>query len=279
KVNAEYSAITSISLAASAIHNVSRYTEVKSIAQKISAIGGDPVKALAINPANAETMLAWASSCNRNTIYTLSDSIEIYTLGENPNAKEVLKKYIHLVMLRESLIHPMLYMATRPIKKYNQNQITITPGSNEYKVLGGGATATMYSSSYLGGSYPSVDDEGNVTGWTATCHDIEIEAKEDTDKITAYAIAVHDPENYLDMKLVKAKGSHTGIGGDEATATLPEGWQLTCGGCRSNNLAGGIKFITASYPADKNNWHARISDYKTPVQGTNVELTSYIIGI
>ncbi|WP_259068144.1 MAC/perforin domain-containing protein [Mucilaginibacter sp. X4EP1] len=249
------------------------------IKQVIKVRGGDVHLAAAFN-SDGRGVSEWVKSVTADTTFAIADSIEIFTLTEGV-ARETLKKYIDLTMLAFSLNHPAIFTvgASAP---FNSRPVTVTgrPGSG-FKIIGGGATVTQRSNNFLMGSYPNSNHGSAPDGWTAVARDL-MSPSAASDTLASYALGVHDPEDYLDIMVAEGKGSNAGIGRDEAEATLPNGWVLTCGGALSEATTSRIyKFLTASHFNEnqlrKQTWKAACSDYK--VAASNVKLHAFAVGI
>ena len=89
-------------------------------------------------------------------------------------------------------LHLRVFAAASTAAEYPQ--VTVSVPDN-YKILSGGAVASNYvAGELLTGSFPL-----SATQWFATAHDA---GTEDTGILTAYAIAVYDPYDWLDVTLV-----------------------------------------------------------------------------
>jgi hypothetical protein len=269
-------AIASLSAAASVVTEMRKSSATKNVKHDVVALGGLATKAAMIDPDNKASYQAWIDTCTENTVFAASESIELYKLAEG-DAQGILKKYIDLKMLAYSLEHPTVFAEEKSISPYNNNTITApTTYTKGYKIIGGGAAASLGCSSYLIGSYPQAEGSATPTGWHAASHDIAIAANP-SNILSAYAIAVYDPENYLEVTVATAKGKNKGLGIDEAEVTLGDGWVLTAGGINCSNVDSANKFVLASYFKSPRTWAAACSDYIS--RSTNTETTVYAVGI
>lgn len=276
-VKAKYSGVGSLSAVASVISEMARSESTKDVSQSVLALGGSATKAAIIDPTNTATFEKWIETCTKDTTFAVANSIEIFSLVQG-DAHKFLKKYIDLSMLAHSLEHPTIFLEQKSIKAYHTNSVT-APGKHSagYKIIGGGAASSDGSSSYLIGSYPQVGSNGEIpNGWNAISHDIANPA-DPRDIISAYAIGVYDPDNYLEIKLVTGSGTNPGMGIDLAEAALPEGWVLTGGGVDCGSGNGASKFVLSSYFKDASTWVAESTDYKVAAQ--HRDLKAYAIGI
>lgn len=270
-----YQKVASLEVAISTSNEIKQGSE--NVMQTIRVRGGDAHKAAAINPADRSTIRAWVDSVSTDTTFAVVESVEIFSLVDGL-ARTMLKKYIDLTMLAFSLQNPVIFATGTGIRARQNITVTAAPVrfGNDFKVIGGGAGATKGSNNFLMGSYPQSRDARPPAAWIASSHDLRNEAVA-TDVLTSYAIAIHDPGNYIDVTVAEGRGTNTKIGADRAEATLPDGWILTAGGVFSRTLEGAHKFVTATYFKDAKTWAVASSDYKTAA--INVELRAFAIGI
>jgi len=272
KIEASYKKVGSLDLAIDSTNEIKQ--EWKNILQTVKVRGGDVHMASAFN-SNGRSIDKWAESVTTDTTYAVKNSIEIYKLVKG-TASEMLKRYMDLTMLAHSLKHPVIFThgLGAPL---NPKPVTVNGRSDiGFKTIGGGAAVTKDSNNFLMGCYPQPTDGSAPTAWIATSHDL-MSPTAAGDTLTGYAIAIHDPANYLDIMVAKGTGSNTGMGEDHAEATLPAGWIMTCGGAFSETIKGSNKFITSSHYKDAQTWAAASSDYKEAA--TNVVLNAYAVGI
>lgn len=277
KIEASYTGKNSLELTVATSSELKK--EWGNIKQIIKVRGGDVHLAAAFN-SDGRGISEWVKSVTADTTFAVADSIEIFTLAEGV-AREILKKYIDLTMLAFSLNHPAIFTEGTSAP-FNSRPVTVTgrPGSG-FKIIGGGATVTQKSNNFLMGSYPNSNHGSAPDGWTAVARDL-MSPSAASDTLASYALAVHDPEDYLDIMVAEGKGNNTGTGRDEAEATLPNGWILTCGGALSEATTSRIyKFLTASHFNEdqlrKQTWKAACSDYK--VAASNVKLHAFAVGL
>ena len=138
----------------------------------------------------------------------------------------------------------------------------------DYKIISGGAKSeyTGTKGQLLTASYPK-----SATEWFAKSKDHK---ELDLGFVTAYAVAIHDPNDEWDVKIVTAQSVEgTTV---SATATLPEGYVLTGGGAFDDFKEPG-HLLFESYPYSSNSWKAsgRTVSYTTAVG----KVTTYVIGI
>jgi len=143
---------------------------------------------------------------------------------------------------------------------------------NDYKILGGGAR-TYYENddirtrgNFLTASYPR-----DLHTWYVLAKDHEASY---TGNITAYAIALHDPNDLWDV--VHVDEMKKGIGALEVTARLGDGYLLTGGGAYADYASVG-SLITASYPEGTTGWTARCKSWRNEDIGPR--LHAYAIGL
>jgi vibriolysin len=155
------------------------------------------------------------------------------------------------------------FTATSGVTPHPSVQITVPPG---YKIIGGGAFDHWSGSgSILTASYPL-----NGSTWFAAGKDHELSSPA---SITAYAIALHDPNNEWDVT-IKSEPSNPSPH-PQAVAVLPTGFVLTGGGAFVNWTGAG-NLLTASFPNSDESWEARSKDHDI---SDPAQITAYAIGI
>jgi hypothetical protein len=274
-----YNGMVSISTAISIATASGSNSDMENFERTCKAIGGDPDCAAAININDQASIDAWVNTCSALTVAGLSGTLEIADLAA-PGPKALLKRFIALKLLKQSLDNPAVFSGSSVLQPYNENRVTCSigdpnaPAIEGYKVITGGAACG--STGYLSGSYPAMAGD-KIIGWIAGCHDIGVPAVS-SEVLAAYAIAVHDPEDILDVQTNICYGSNAGAGGDSATAALAPGFTLVGGGCDALRTTESGKFITGSFPADDGkSWTATIWDYADPA--TNTILVVYVTGL
>jgi hypothetical protein len=276
EVKAKYNKVASLEVALSVVNDINRSETTKSVSQILTVLGGDSSKAAVIDPADKATVRAWLASVTADTTFAVIDSIEIFTLVDG-TARTMLKKYLDLTMLAFSLNHPAIFATGTGIRAFQTCSVAAPQKAiTGFKIIGGGAAATENSNNFLMGSYPQSRNGRPPAAWLAISHDLVVTAAPN-DVLTSYAIAIHDPEDYIDITVAQGKGSNTKVGADNAEAMLEDGWILTCGGVLSRTIEGLNKFVTASYFKDAQTWSVASSDYKHAA--TNAELYAYAVGI
>jgi len=156
-----------------------------------------------------------------------------------------------------------LFSATSGVTAHPSVQVTVPAG---FKILGGGAFDHWTGAgSLLTASFPL-----NQNTWFAAGKDHEISAQA---SISAYAIALHDPNNEWDVTFKLETSSPTAH--PQALAVLPDGFVLTGGGAFVNWHGAG-NLLTASFPNSDNSWEARSKDHDISDPS---QITAYAIGI
>ncbi|WP_090381346.1 hypothetical protein [Dyadobacter sp. SG02] len=282
EVTLEYKGVSDISSAASVAQKLSTTKHSYSFTETASTSGGSGALGMAIDPKDKDTIIAWGNSCTKDTAYALSDTIEIFRLAAKTEAQNILQEYINLVILAQSIKRPTIFTAHINLKQYMVTSVDAVAHDPRFRIIGGGATVPIGKSNFLMNSYPHQDQNGNITGWTASTHDIAIPA--DTNShLTSYAIAVYDPSysgnqsTLLDVQVKTGNGSNPNIGRDAAQAKVDDGFILSGGGIQSQTLKGVEKYLLGSYPIDSSTWKAENSDYE--VEAKEVNLTAYAIGV
>ncbi len=280
-VTAAYRGVGDISGTASATASLKTSLSSKSFSADVVTFGGDAGKAGNITATDAKSFTDWYDSCTESTVSGLQEAKELWMLAANDTAQTTLYKYIQLRILKHSINNPSFFNQSTPCLAGQETKVDVTPPS-DYKIVGGGAALTPHDSvtSWLAGSYPVISNSGVITGWRAHSHDAEIAADPATQTLTAYAIAIYDPDNLISVRYASAFGANPGTGHDTATATLPVGYTLTGGGVSTDCETGSGKFLMSSYPAGpagNNVWTGDVWDYQAAA--TNVSLQVVAIGI
>jgi len=150
-------------------------------------------------------------------------------------------------------------------------QATVFVGK-DFKILGGGARAYYEQDdirtrgNFLTASFPR-----DLHTWYVRAKDHEANY---TGNITAYAIALYDPNDLWDVvHVVGTKGTGGAL---EATAKLPDGYLLTGGGAFAQ-YSGVGSLLTASCPEGTTGWTARCKSWRN--EDNSTELHAYAIGL
>ncbi len=134
-----------------------------------------------------------------------------------------------------------------------------------YKIIGGGARVN-----YSGAGCLITESYPNGNSWITKAKDHLVG---NSASITAYAIAIYDPNNQWDVRVFQNTGSSANY--PEATVKVDEGYILTGGGAK-DNWSGTGNLLTASYPVTSDTWKAKGKDHGS-ADRTNI--TVYAIGI
>ncbi|MES3023654.1 MAG: MAC/perforin domain-containing protein [Pseudomonadota bacterium] len=272
EIKAAYSAAVSVSATASAMSKIASKYQSSSLTQTVTASGGDPQMASQIDPNTPATFTGWTSSCTKDTVCAVAETIEIMALASG-QAKVFLQTYIGMITLRQSINNPSYFSKSAPVYPSVENKVEATVPAG-YKIIAGGAAVTG-PNNFLTQSCPSIDSHAVIEGWTAGCYDIDVNANPATDILTAYAVAVYDPANLLSVQVVQGSGSNPGSGPDKAAAQVTD--ILTGGGVSSRWQSNGPRYILGCFPSSDTEWSAATRDYETPSSG--VVLTVYAIGV
>jgi vibriolysin len=156
-----------------------------------------------------------------------------------------------------------IFSATSGVAAHPSVQVTVPAG---YKIIGGGAFDHWTGA----GSLLTASCPLNVNTWYAAGKDHEVSAPA---TISAYAIALHDPNNVWDVTIKQETSSPAAH--PQAVAVLPDGFVLTGGGAFVHwNGAGNL--LTASFPNSDKSWEVRSKDHDI---SDPAQITSYAIGI
>ena len=155
------------------------------------------------------------------------------------------------------------FTATSGITAHPSVQVSVPAG---WKILGGGAFDHWTGAgSLLTASFPLNDSTWFVAGKD---HEISSPAS-----ITAYAIALHDPENEWDVTINSEPSEPAAH--PSAVAVLPAGFVLTGGGAFVNWHGAG-NLLTASFPNSDTSWEVRSKDHDI---SDPAQITAYAIGM
>jgi hypothetical protein len=265
-IEASYSSISSITATASVMQTMARKYSSAEIAQYVTATGGDPHLAAQIDPTNPATFTAWASSCTSDTVCGLVDTLEIFKLATNTQASEQLQTYLTLRAMKQSFNYPSFFSSSTVPQPYQPNSVEVTVPPN-YQIIGGGAAVNAGGNNFLTGSYPALDSNGSITGWIASSHDVD-NPSSPTDVLTAYAVAVYDPDGLVSVTANTALGTNPNIGRDSAVASAVN--ILTGGGLSVQVPSGFYKFIVGCYPSTSNSWTGAVSDFEKAASGVTL---------
>lgn len=151
--------------------------------------------------------------------------------------------------------------------------VTLTV-DNGYKILGGGASLNFEPGPGIPGSLLTESYPKSETEWIASGKDHSNFHFPST--ITAYAIAIFDPNNCWEIEINSTKGSESNR--PSAFAQLSVGYKRTGGGgAIKYNCAGNL--LVKSWPSDlsNNSWEVSGKDQTDPC--SRAYATSYVIGI
>jgi hypothetical protein len=155
------------------------------------------------------------------------------------------------------------FTATSGVTAHPSVEVTVPAG---FKIIGGGAFDHWGGAgSLLTASYPK-----NQNTWFAAGKDHETSAPA---SITAYAIALHDPNNEWDVT-IKSEPSNPAQH-PQAVAVLPAGFVLTGGGAFVDWKGAG-NLLTASFPNSDESWEARSKDHDI---ADPAQIIAYAIGM
>ena len=135
----------------------------------------------------------------------------------------------------------------------------------EYKIIGGGARVDWNGAgNLLTKSFPEGD------AWVVESKDHRISSPA---RITAYAIAIFDPEDRWDVMV--AQNTSSTAAHPSSRVVLPNTYVMTGGGARVDWVGAG-NFLTASYPDSSHSWMAGAKDH---IEACPATVTAYIIGV
>lgn len=153
--------------------------------------------------------------------------------------------------------------------------ITLTLDAG-WKSLGAGAT-THFVEAQVDGTFIT----GIQYGQTADGRDVwnaaaQITVEPNNTTLTAYAIAVYDPNNLLDVFVASIESDNASR--PNSTAVLPAGYVLTGGGVWDVPTIIG-NFVTATYPINGTTWSVSGKDQPVFTPPSPSKIISYAIGV
>jgi len=149
-----------------------------------------------------------------------------------------------------------------------------TPSSNNWKLLGAGASTNYVSDSnitLLNTLLPETDYTGVYYLWFAQS---SYSGPISESSITGYATYIYDPYDELDVQFFSAATS-TSADFPQISVDVADGYYLTGGGAQAY-VSNYQNFLTESYPVDGHTWSAKS---KSHINSYPATLTAYAIGI
>lgn len=162
------------------------------------------------------------------------------------------------------------FKVTSTVTNHPSITLTVDPG---YKILGGGASLNFDGGPGKPGALLTESYPLSETQWVASGKDHGGQFPFKT-SISAYAIAIYDPNNCWDIKIdteMKEKSSTP-----SSEVTLSDGYIMTGGGGRI--IYSGLgNLMVSSYPSDNRTWKVTGKDHYAGI--CPAYAASYIIGI
>lgn len=176
-----------------------------------------------------------------------------------------------------------IFSATSSLAQDPQVTVYPTSASNQYnyKVLGGGAAVhVMTGSVYLKASFPDIDPGATEpVGWVAEAKHLGSGALA---RVTAYVIAVNDPNNCWDVQAFK-NTTTSAVAHPAASVAVGAGYVLTGGGAQTIPVtsSGNGSFLFLSMPTNvaggtNNGWSVQSKDHGV---SDHANIAAYAIGI
>lgn len=254
--------------------------KVSHFQSSISCSGGDATKSP--DSVDESGVSEWVESCGVDTVYAVGQTIEFWQIAQSLVSQRALKNYVYGSMLKQSIENPVVISNTIVVQPYRLNSavvsLPLSDDESRLKIIGGGASINPGGDSeFLCSSFPMVDSAGRISGWAVNSHDIGVPS-DSGDTLTAYAMAINDPMDLLEVKVFSKQGENPAKGKDAATAILPTDLAL-CGGGAKVDIGGSgnvPKFLISSYPVE-GGWTAEVIDYGAAANHTSLNV--YAIGI
>jgi hypothetical protein len=232
--------------------------------ESIAVIGGSAEAAIKLKDGKWDK---WARSCDKLPGFLGFDKqdglLPIWDLAANADRR----KEIHEAYKRRAAtaLRTEIVSFTSNVSYKPDARVTIPEG---YKLLSGGAKDTWTGAgNMLTASFPESDNT-----WRASGHDLHVR---DDARITAYAVALYDPEDIWEVKIFKST-SDAGFTQMKETAVDP-GYVMVGGGAQVHYDGVDPHLLFASYPMNKTTWRAHEKEHwyeKPPAR-----ITAYAIGL
>ena len=232
---------------------------------RITTRGGDPKWA---NMLRDGSWSAWINSIKTNPAFLGFDKhnglMPIWDLAATDARKnEIIKAYRRKAA---KALRTEILSVTSDVTAHPEARVTV-PGN--YKLVGGGARSNSTAAgNLLTASFPETPNT-----WMAASKDHK---DSDPASITAFAVAIYDPDDLWDVKI--SKGA---VGNDEMMPLrmqpVETGYVMVGGGAQVLwNGAGNMLF--ASYAADSNTWRGH-SKWQGKGLESTAKLVAYAIGL
>jgi hypothetical protein len=232
--------------------------------ESIDTIGGTAVSAVGIK--SKKDWDAWATSIESRPGFLGFDAdglMPIWELTSDPARQTKIYEAYKRKAAKE--FAPEIINVTSDVRNHSDVRVVVPEG---YKLLSGGALDNWKGvGNLLTASFPESDNT-----WRASGKD-HLDA--DPASVSAFALAVYDPDDIWEVRILRSRPSASG--GTEQEVTVEPGYVMVGGGAKADWTGVG-NLLVASHPVaeSKTTWHAQSKAHLKPDAG---KITAYAIGL
>ena len=247
-------------------------TKIKDLAGKesIDTIGGTAAAAMGIK--SRKDWDAWAAAIDTKPAFLGFEEdglMPIWKLTSDKNRSKVIHEAYRRRAAKE--FAPEILTVTSDVAHHPDVRLVVP---EDYKLLCGGALDNYKGvGNMLTASFPESDNT-----WRASGKDHGGEKKHgdarDPASITAFAVAIYDPDDIWDVKIFPSRPSPKAHW-PEQEATVESGYVMVGGGAWTDYSEPG-SMLFASYPSDKSTWRVQSKDHVLP---SEARITAYAVGL
>jgi hypothetical protein len=231
----------------------------------IDTIGGTAVSAVGIK--SRKDWDAWAGSiASRPAFLGFEEDglMPVWELASDQARRTAIYQAYRRKAAKE--FAPEILSVTSDVRNHPEARVVVPEG---YKLLCGGARDNWQGAgNMLTASFPESDNT-----WLARGKDHD---SADPASISAFALAVYDPDDIWEVKIFQSRPSAAG-GWTEQEVTVESGYVMVGGGAKAD-FTGPGRLLVASDPVaeTKTTWHAQSKDHLYPDAG---KITAYAVGL
>jgi hypothetical protein len=242
-------------------------TKIKELVgnESIDTIGGTAVSAVGIK--SRKDWDAWAASIGARPAFLGFDQDGLMPIWELTSDK-ARRTAIYQAYRRKAAkeFAPEILSVTSDVRNHPEARVVVPEG---YKLLCGGALDNWNGAgNMLTASFPESDNT-----WCARGKDFE---HADPASITAFALAVYDPDDIWEVRIFESRPSPA-ASWPEQEVTAESGYVMVGGGAKVD-FTGHGSLLFASHPVgeSKTTWHAQSKDHLRPAPA---KITAYAVGL
>ena len=244
-------------------------TKIKNVVgnESIDTIGGSAKAAIGIR--SKQGWDDWAENIEDRPAFLGFEEdglMPIWELASDPARRDEIHKAYRRKAAKE--FAPEILTVTSDVRNYPEARVTVPEG---YKLLCGGALDNWkVNGNLLTASFPETENT-----WRASGKDHGANAA-DPSSITAFALAVYDPDDIWEVKNFISRQSPQANWPEQEVAVEP-GYVLVGGGAHVD-WSGAGNMLFASHPLGdgKTTWRAQSKDH---VWGDPARITAYAVGL